>query len=157
MNQIQIKLTDEERTDSIYQPVRQNAAAAATVDTLIKAHPGWKDVPRRKIEDRTCNPFHDKFAKKWKPIYTSTFKHFQAQCKTPLQATSLHTSVAISELIKKVLGSLNCTAIEIASEDGNTEIRILTIDNNSKPMRTKVDAIKLQDYFGKMSNFIFHT
>jgi len=62
MKQVQIKLTDEERTDTIYQPVY--AAATAIVDTLIKAHPEWKDVPRRKIQDRTFNPFRDKFAKK---------------------------------------------------------------------------------------------
>ncbi|MDE0040959.1 MAG: hypothetical protein OXT74_02905, partial [Candidatus Poribacteria bacterium] len=74
---------------------------------------------------------------------TSTIKHFQAECKTPLQATSLHASVAISEVIKKVLESLNCIAIEIANDDGNTEIRILTIDINSKPIRTKADAIIL--------------
>ena len=62
MKQVQIKLTDEERTDTIYQPVY--TAAAAIVDTLIKAPPEWKDVPRRKIQNRTCNPFRDKFAKK---------------------------------------------------------------------------------------------
>ena len=62
MKQAQIKLTDDERTDTIYQPVY--AAADAIVDALIKAHPEWKDVPRRKIQDRTCNPFRDKFAKK---------------------------------------------------------------------------------------------
>ena len=143
MKQVQIKVTDEERTDTIYQPVCQNVAAAAIVDTLIKAHPEWKDVPRRRIQDRTCNPFHGKIAKKWKSIYTSTIKHFQAECKTPLQATSLHASVAISEVIKKVLESLNRIAIEIADDDGNTEIRILTIDINSKPIRTKADAIGL--------------
>ena len=64
MKQAQIKLTDEEHTNTINLPVRQNVAAAAIVDTLIKAHPEWKDVPRRKIQDRTCNPFHGKFAKK---------------------------------------------------------------------------------------------
>ena len=61
MKQAQIKLTDEERTNAIYQPVY--AAAAAIVDTLITAHPEWKEVPSRNIQDRTCNPFHDKFAK----------------------------------------------------------------------------------------------
>ena len=74
MKQIQIKLTDEEHTGTIYQPVCQNAAATASADTLMKAHPEWKDVPRRKIQDRTCNPFHGTFVKKWKSIYTSTFK-----------------------------------------------------------------------------------
>ena len=59
----------------------------------------------------------------------------------PLQATSLHTSVAISEVIRKVLESLNCIAIEIANDDVNTEIRIPTIDTDSKPIRTKADAI----------------
>ena len=62
MSQVQIKLTDEERTNTINQPVCQNAAA--NVDTLIKAHPNWKDVPRRRIQDRTYNPFHGKIAKK---------------------------------------------------------------------------------------------
>ena len=122
MKQAQIKLTDGERTDTIYQPVCRNAAAASIVDTLIRAHPAWKDMPRRKIQDRTCNPFYGKFAKKGKPICTSTFKHFQAQCKAPLQAASLHASVAISEVTKKVLESLNRIAIEIADDDGNTEI-----------------------------------
>ncbi len=75
----------------------------------------------------------------------------------PLQAASLHASAAISEVIKKVLESLNCIAIEIANDDGNTETWFLTMDIDSKPIRTKVDAISLQDYFGKMSNFIFHT
>ena len=56
-----------------------------------------------------------------------------------------------------MLESRNCIANEIADDDGNTEIRILTIDVNSKPIRTNADAISLQDYFGKMSNFIFHT
>ena len=56
-----------------------------------------------------------------------------------------------------MLESLNCIAIEIANDDSNAEIWILTIDIKSKPIRTKVDAISLQDYFGKMSNFIFHT
>ena len=64
MKQVQIKLTDEERTDAIYQPVCQNAAATALLTLLLKACPEWKDVPRRKIQDRTCNPFHSKFAKK---------------------------------------------------------------------------------------------
>ena len=59
----------------------------------------------------------------------------------PIQATSLHASVAISEVIKKVLDSLNGIAIEIADDDGNAEIRILTIDIDSKPIRTKADAI----------------
>ena len=54
MKQVRIKLTDEECTDTIYQPVCQNAATTAIVDTLMKAHPEWKDVPRRKIQDRTC-------------------------------------------------------------------------------------------------------
>ena len=54
MTQVQIKLTDEECTDTIYQPVCQNAATTAIVDTLMKAPPEWKDVPRRKIQDRTC-------------------------------------------------------------------------------------------------------
>ena len=56
-----------------------------------------------------------------------------------------------------MLESLNCIALEIANDDGNAKIRILTIDINSKPIGTKVDAIGLQDYFGKMSNLIFHT
>ena len=41
----------------------------------------------------------------------------------------------------KVLESLNRIAIEIANDDDNTEIRILTVDIDSKPIRTKVDAI----------------
>ena len=57
-----------------------------------------------------------------KKVKANLYKHLQVQCKTPLQATSLHTSVAISEVIKKVLESLNCIAIEIADDDGNTEI-----------------------------------
>ncbi len=77
MKQVQIKLTDGERTDTIYQPVY--AATTAIVDTLIKTYLEWKNVPRRKIQDRTCNP---------------------------LQATSLHASMAISEVIKKVLENL---------------------------------------------------
>ncbi len=67
----------------------------------------------------------------------------------PLQATSLHASTAISGVIKKVLESLNCIAIEIANDGGNTETWFLTMDINSKPIRTKVDAISLQDYFGR--------
>ena len=63
MKQIQIKLTDEERIGTIYQPVCQNAATTASADTLMKAHPEWKDVPRRKIQARTCNPFHGTFVK----------------------------------------------------------------------------------------------
>ena len=59
-----------------------------------------------------------------KKVKANLYKHFQAQCKTPLQATSLHASVAISEVVKKVLESLNFIAIEIADDDGNTEIRI---------------------------------
>ena len=78
-----------------------------------------------------------------KEVKANLYKHFQAQCKMPLQATSLQTSVAISEVIKKVLESLNCIAIEIVNDDGNTEIRILTIDIDSKPIRTKPDAISL--------------
>ena len=76
MKHVQVKLTDEERTDTIYQRVWQNATTTAIVDALIEAHPEWKDVPRRKIQDatRTCNPFHSNFAKKWKPIYASTIK-----------------------------------------------------------------------------------
>ena len=64
----------------------------------------------------------------------------------PLQATSPRASAAISEVIKKVLKSLNCIAIEIANDDGNAEIRILIIDINSKPIRTNVDTISRQDY-----------
>ena len=57
-----------------------------------------------------------------KKVKANLYKHFQAECKTPLQATSLHASVVISEVIKKVLESLNCIAIEVANDDGNTEI-----------------------------------
>ena len=83
MKHLQIKLTDEERADTIYLRVWQNATTTAIVDALIKAHPEWEDVPRRIIQDatRTCNPFHGKFAKKWKPIYASTFK--QSEKNTP--------------------------------------------------------------------------
>ena len=45
MKHVQVKLTDEERTDTIYQRVWQNATTTAIVDALIKAHPEWKDVP----------------------------------------------------------------------------------------------------------------
>ena len=41
----------------------------------------------------------------------------------------------------KVLESLNRIAIEIANDDDNTEIRILTVDIDSEPIRTKVDTI----------------
>ena len=78
-----------------------------------------------------------------KEVKANLYKHFQAQCKMPLQAMSLHASVAIFEVAKKVLERLNCIAIEIADDDANTEIRILTIDINSKPIRTKADAISL--------------
>ena len=40
MIQIQMKLTDEERIDTIYPPVCQNATAIA--DTLMKGHAEWK-------------------------------------------------------------------------------------------------------------------
>ena len=109
MKHVQVKLTDEERTDTIYQRVWQNATTTAIVDALIKAHPEWKDVPRRNIQDatRTCNPFHSKFAKKWKPIYKSTLKHFQAERERHTQDTSLHASMAISKLLEKVLEGLD--------------------------------------------------
>ena len=61
MKQVQIKLTHEEHTDTIYQPVY--AATTAIVDTLIKTHLEWKNVPRRKIQDRTCNPLQRKLAR----------------------------------------------------------------------------------------------
>ena len=57
-----------------------------------------------------------------KKVKANLYKHFQAECKTPLQATSLHATVAISKVIKKVLESLNCIAMEIANDGGNTEI-----------------------------------
>ena len=57
-----------------------------------------------------------------KKVKANLYKHFQAECKSPLQAMSLHASVVISEVIKKVLESLNCIAIEVANDDGNTEI-----------------------------------
>ena len=109
MKHVQVKLTDEERTDTIYQRVWQNATTTAIVDALIKAHPEWKDMPRRNIQDatRTCNPFHSKFAKKWKPIYKSTLKHFQAERERHTQGTSLHASMAISKLLEKVLEGLD--------------------------------------------------
>ena len=109
MKHVQVKLTDEERTDTIYQRVWQNATTTAIVDALIKAHPEWKDIPRRNIQDatRTCNPFHSKFAKKWKPIYKSTLKHFQAERERHTQGTSLHASMAISKLLEKVLEGLD--------------------------------------------------
>ena len=141
MKQVQIKLTDEERADTIYQRVWQNATTTAIVDALIKAHPEWKDVPRRIIQDatRTCNPFHGKFAKKWKPIYESTLKHYQAECERHTQGTSLHASMAISKLIEKVLEGLN--HIELQSPNdvlsiarSITPIRktlLLSIDHNS--------------------------
>ena len=141
MKHVQIKLTDEERADTIYQRVWQNATTTAIVDALINAHPEWKDVPRRIIQDatRTCNPFHGKFAKKWKPIYESTLKHFQAECERHTQGTSLHASMAISKLIEKVLEGLN--HIEIQSPNdvlsiarSITPIRktlLLSIDHNS--------------------------
>ena len=141
MKHVQIKLTDEERADTIYQRVWQNATTTAIVDALITAHPEWKDVPRRIIQDatRTCNPFHGKFAKKWKPIYESTLKHFQAECERHTQGTSLHASMAISKLIEKVLEGLN--HIELQSPNdvlsiarSITPIRktlLLSIDHNS--------------------------
>ena len=89
MKQVQIKLTDEERTDTINQPVRQNVAAAAIVDTLIKAHPGWKGVPRRKIQDRTCNPFHGKIAKK---VKANLYKRYQALSSTVQNAAPSHVT-----------------------------------------------------------------
>ena len=75
-----------------------------------------------------------------KRVTTILYKHYQAECKIPLQATSLHASVAIFEVIRKVLESFNCIAIEIANEDDNTEIRILTVDIDSEPIRIKADA-----------------
>ena len=55
MKQIQVKLTDEERADTIYQRVWQNATTTAIVDALIKAHPEWKDVPRQDNPGRHAN------------------------------------------------------------------------------------------------------
>lgn len=130
MKQVQVKLTDEERFDTIYQRVWQNATTTAIVDALIKAHPEWKDVPRRKIQDatRTCNPFHNRFAKKWKPIYASTLKHFQAEREKLIQGMSLHASEAISEAIKKVLEGLNHVAIESPND-------VLSIARSITPIR----------------------
>lgn len=141
MKHLQIKLTDEERADTIYQRVWQNATTTAIVDALIKAHPEWEDVPRRIIQDatRTCNPFHGKFAKKWKPIYASTFKHFQAEREKHTQGTSLQASMAISKLIEKVLEGLDHVELQnpndvLSIARSITPIRktlMLSIDHNS--------------------------
>ena len=93
---------------------------------------------------KTQNPrpnFQSAPAQIRKRVTAILYKHYQAECKMPLQATSLHASVAISEVIKKVLESLDRIAIEIANDDGNSEIRIPTVDIDSKPIRTKADAI----------------
>ena len=141
MKHVQVKLTDEERTDTIYQRVWQNATTTAIVDALFKAHPEWKDVPRRNIQDatRTCNPFHSKFAKKWKPIYKSTLKHFQAERERHTQGTSLHASMAISKLLEKVLEGLDRVELQSPNDvlsiaRSITPIRntlLLTINHNS--------------------------
>ena len=130
MKQVQVKLSDEERADTIYQRVWQNATTTAIVDALIEAHPEWKDVPRRKIQDatRTCNPFHSKFAEKWKPIYTSTIKHFQAECERHTQGTSLHASMAISKLVEKVLDGLNHVELQSPND-------VLSIARSITPIR----------------------
>ena len=130
MKQVQVKLTDEERTDTIYRRVWQNATTTAIVDALIKAHPEWKDVPRRIIQDatRTCNPFHGKFAKKWKPIYASTIKHFQAERERHIQGTSLHASMAISKLIEKVLEGINHVELQSPND-------VLSIARSITPIR----------------------
>ena len=54
MKQIQMKLTDEERTDAIYQPVCQNAATTAIADTLIKLDfvQNYSDWVVRKVVQR---------------------------------------------------------------------------------------------------------
>ncbi len=141
MKKVQVTLTDEERADTIYQRVWQNATTTAIVDALIIEHPEWKDVPRRVIQDatRTCNPFHRKFAKKWKPIYASTIKHFQAERERHTQGTSLHASMAISKLIEKVLEGLNHVELQspkdvLSIARSITPIRktlLLSIDHNS--------------------------
>ena len=130
MKQVQVKLTDEERTDTIYQRVWQNATTTAIVDALIKAHPEWKDMPRRNIQDatRTCNPFHSKFAKKWKPIYKSTLKHFQAERERHTQGTSLHASMAISKLLEKVLEGLDHVELQSPND-------VLSIARSITPIR----------------------
>ncbi len=130
MKHVQIKLTDEERADTIYQRVWHNTTTTAIVDALIKAHPEWKDVPRRIIQDatRTCNPFHSKFAEKWKPIYESTLKHFQAERERHTQGTSLHASMAIFKLIDKVLEGVD--RVELQSPND-----VLSIARSIAPIR----------------------
>ncbi|MDE0297260.1 MAG: hypothetical protein OXN17_01340 [Candidatus Poribacteria bacterium] len=137
MPKVQIKLTDEERADTIYKRVWQNATTTAIVDALIAAHPEWKDVPRRIIQDatRTCNPFHGKFAKKWKPLYASTIKHFQAERERHIQGSSLPASMAISKLIEKVLE-------EIDNVELRTPNDVLSIARSIAPIR-KVLSLSL--------------
>ena len=75
MKQVQIKLTDEERTDAIYQPVCQNAAATAIVDTLIEG------VSRMEGRAKTQNPRPDLQSVPQqirKKVKANLYKHFQA-------------------------------------------------------------------------------
>ena len=74
-----------------------------------------------------------------KKVKANLYKHFQAlSSRVKNAAPSRVTTRFVGNFRgqKKVLESLNCIAIEIANDDGTTEIRILTIDINSKPIRS---------------------
>ena len=99
-----VRLTDEERTESIRMRVYKSASTSDLIDWLLKRHPQWKNVAREQIQRalRTCNPYHSQCSQKWKILHSVTFGHFRSQ-QADIVETRRHKA---SDAFSDVLGRL---------------------------------------------------
>ena len=99
-----VRLTDEERTESIRMRVYKSASTSDLIDWLLKRHPEWKRAERDQIQKalRTCNPYHHQCSQKWKTLHSDTFGHFRTQQADIVETRRHKASDAFSDVLERL-------------------------------------------------------
>ena len=97
-----IKLTDAERAD-VVDLYAIGFSTRRVIDYLLSTHPDWQLAPRHQINTaiRTCNPNHEKCAKKWKLRFEDTKGHFMTHRDQLIETSAGHAAEIVFEVFLK--------------------------------------------------------
>ena len=113
-----IKLTDAERAD-VVDLYAIGYSTCRVIDYLISTHPDWQLAPRHQIKTaiRTCNPNHDKCAKKWKLRFEDTKGHFRTHRDRLIETGAGHAAELVFDAFLKqseILKSIKISPMEVS-------------------------------------------
>lgn len=135
---LKIKLTDGERTE-VVDLYAHGYSTRRVIDHLISTHPDWQLAPRHQIKTaiRTCNPNHEKCAKKWKVRFEERKEHFRTHHDRLIETSAGHAAEVAFDGFLKLSEALNSITV--------SPTKVSVAKDTISLLRTLLDTVKIMN------------